>query len=197
MRPVGRIHLRSCLVLTMPAPLLPFGHFRHCVRDSHVTAEIAEIDYIGKRLAAVLDLMISSTGNRPTMKITRKHLSAAVDKFIAIMGWTNLLLIVLAFAAKYLLLFGFMSAGWVEAMRLCMGLLSGKGWPATAAQNSSNILIMLLGAAYALYHMVLIFLVLATLKKGKGVTVGTCIWGLLSLAILIAYTKMGLGFRWT
>jgi hypothetical protein len=141
-----------------------------------------------KRLRSLKDKIKTTfrmrTGNKST-----------TEKFVSAMGWTNLLLILLAIPTKFILLLYFISAGWAEVVRAFIGLFSGRTFPSLTTLNNSEIVFLVLGAAYGLYHIILIFFFLITLKKVTRIS--TYFWGTISVIILVVFTKMGLNFHWT
>ena len=141
-----------------------------------------------KRLRFLKDKIKSTfrmrTGNKST-----------TEKFVSAMGWTNFLLILLAIPTKFILLLYFMSAGWAEVLRAFMGLFSGRTFPSLTTLNNSGFIYLNLGSAYGLYHIIVIFLFLKTLRKVTRIS--TYFWGTLSVIILVIFTIMGFNFRWT
>ena len=141
-----------------------------------------------KRFRFLIDKIKSTfrmrTGNKST-----------TEKFISAMGWTNLLLILLSIPTKFILLLNFISAGWAEVLRAFIGLFSGRTFPSLTTSNNSEIIFLILGAAYGLYHIILIFLFLITLRKVTRIS--TYFWGSISVVILVIFSIMGFNFRWT
>ena len=141
-----------------------------------------------KRLRSLKDTIITTfrmrTGNKST-----------TEKFVSAMGWTNLLLILLAIPTKFILLLYFISAGWAEVLMTFIGLFSGRTFPSLTTLNNSEIVFLVLGAAYGLYHIILIFLFLITLRKVTRIS--TYFWGTISVIILVVFTIMGSNYHWT
>ena len=141
-----------------------------------------------KRLRSLKDTIKTTfrmrTGNKST-----------TEKFVSAMGWTNLLLILLAIPTKFILLLYFISAGWAEVLRAFIGLFSGRTFPSLTTLNNSEIIFLVLGAAYGLYHIILIFLFLITLRKVTRIS--TYFWGTISVIILVVFTIMGSNYHWT
>lgn len=124
------------------------------------------------------------TGNKST-----------AEKIISAMGWTNILLILLAIPTKLILLLYFMSTGWASVLRAFIDLISGRTIPSLTTLNSSGIIFIVLGTSYSLYHIILTFLFLLTLRKVTRIS--TYLWGTLSVIILVIFTIMGFNFSWT
>ena len=145
-------------------------------------------DIAKKRLRSLKDKIKTTfrmrTGNKST-----------TEKFVSAMGWTNILLILLAIPTKFILLLYFISAGWASVLRTFIGLISGSTLPSLTTLNNSEIIFFILGAAYGLYHIILILLFLITLRKVTRIS--TYFWGTVSVIILVVFTIMGLHFHWT
>ncbi len=131
---------------------------------------------------------------KTTTKVRTGKKSAA-EKLVLVMGGVHLGSVFLALPLKSLLLLYFMSAGWASVLQAFMGLFSGKELPPLTTLNDSQISIMALGATYAFYHIVLISLFLAVLKRGTSTS--TYFFGTLSIVVLVGFTIVGFAFRWT
>jgi hypothetical protein len=120
---------------------------------------------------------------------------STTEKLISAMGWTNLLLILLAIPTKFILLLFVMSAGWASVLRAFIELIATRTIPSFTTLDNSGIMFIILGAAYGLYHIILTFLFLITLRKVTRIS--TYFWGTLSVIILVLFTIMGFNFNWT
>ena len=107
----------------------------------------------------------------------------------------HLVLIFLAIPLGFARLLYFMSAGWASVLQACVVLVSGEELPSLTTLSNSWISIVTLGATYALYHVVLVSLFLVAARKGTRI--GTYLFGMLSIVILVGFTIVGFGFRWT
>ena len=131
---------------------------------------------------------------RAPFKIQKGKKSAA-ETLVFAMGWIHLVLIFLAIPLGFARLLYFMSAGWASVLQACVVLVSGEELPSLTTLSNSWISIVTLGATYALYHVVLVSLFLVAAKKGTRISI--YVFGVLSIVILVSFTIMGFGFRWT
>jgi hypothetical protein len=131
---------------------------------------------------------------KTTFKI-RTGKKSPTEKLVSIMGWTHLVLIFLAIPLKLIRLLYFMSAGWAAVLRTFIGVFSRREFPVLTTLNNSGIVLIILGATYSLYHIILIALFLGALRKGANIS--TYFWGILSIIILVNFTIIGCIFEWT
>ncbi len=128
----------------------------------------------------------------------RKDKKSITEHLVSSMGITHLVIMFLAIPSKLILSLYFMSSGWVSTLQNFIGIFSGREFTSLGALNRTQTLTIILGTAYALYHIIIIlFFLLVILVIRKGASISTYFLGLFSILILIFYTIMGFNFCWT